>query len=230
MLRRFGNPVLDGRLFDELAEGVVDFNRSQFRSVEVEKFLLRKFLRIERGFPCRIRPSRCANVETRHMSRDYNLRRLPLADFPFVFCFFLGRGRASAWAAMPMFLSSSVSEPAASPANCGSFCFSFSTGSKRSPIFSTRASTSLASKTKRPASFFFSACSTSSQVTGVDTVGCSRARSEYTEIVVLCWSFWLQSTRTLLVRTAFFMSETTNSGCSCSSRRATARANDFVCS
>ena len=45
-------------------------------------------------------------------------------------------------------------------------------------------------------SFFFNVFSTSSQVTGVDTVGCSRARSEYTETVVLCSSFWLQSTNT----------------------------------
>src|SRR5208337_4484505 len=66
MLGRFGDPVLDGRLFYQLAEGVVDFDRVQFRSVEVQKFLLRKFLWIEIGLPCRIRPSGGANVETRH--------------------------------------------------------------------------------------------------------------------------------------------------------------------
>ncbi len=57
-----------------------------------------------------------------------------------------------------------------------------------------------ASNTSRLASFFLSARSTSSQVTGVETVGCSRARSEYTATVVLCSSFWLQSTKTLPVR------------------------------
>ena len=41
---------------------------------------------------------------------------------------------------------------------------------------------------------------TSSHVTGVDTVGRSRARSEYTQTVVLCSSFWLQSMKTLPLR------------------------------
>ena len=38
---------------------------------------------------------------------------------------------------------------------------------------------------------------TSSHVTGVDTVGRGRARSEYGAMVVLCSAFWLQSTKTL---------------------------------
>src|ERR1700674_5500647 len=193
MLGRFGDPVLDGRLFYQLAESVIDFDGIQFRCVESQKFLLRKFLRVESGLPRRISPSGGANVEVRHMvyllsalrggaSRDYTLRRFAGSDFAFVFVVFLGvffsaRGGASPWAAMLM-ASSTFSDSAASPANCGSFCFSFCTGSNRSPIFSTRASTSFASNTSRPASFFFSACSTSSQVTGVETVGCSRARRE----------------------------------------------------
>ena len=39
--------------------------------------------------------------------------------------------------------------------------------------------------------------STSSQVSGVDTVGCGRARSEYGATVVLAGLFWLQSTKHL---------------------------------
>src|SRR5216683_3014170 len=66
MFRRFGDPVLDSRLFYQLAERVVDFDGIQFRCVEVQKFLLRKFLGIEGGFPCRISPSGSANVEMRH--------------------------------------------------------------------------------------------------------------------------------------------------------------------
>src|SRR6266446_5790286 len=71
MLRRFGDPVLDGRLFYQLAESVVDFDSIQFRCVEVQKFLLREFLGIEGGLPCWIRPSGGADVEMRHMDRFF---------------------------------------------------------------------------------------------------------------------------------------------------------------
>src|ERR1700686_5679520 len=66
MLGRFGDPVLDSRLFYQLAEGVIDFDGIQFRCVEVQKFLLSKLLGIESGLPCRISPSGGANVELRH--------------------------------------------------------------------------------------------------------------------------------------------------------------------
>src|ERR1700682_6449200 len=107
MLGRFGDPILDGRLFYQLAKGVVDFDGIQFRCVEVQEFLLRKFLGIESGLPCRISPSGSAYVEMRHRfaSRDYTLRRFAGVDFPFVFVVFVGvffsaRGRAWALAAM----------------------------------------------------------------------------------------------------------------------------------
>src|ERR1700716_751560 len=70
VLRRFGDPVLDGHLFYQLAEGVVDFDGIQFRCVEAQKFLLRKFLGIESGLPCRISPSGGANVKMRHRLLD----------------------------------------------------------------------------------------------------------------------------------------------------------------
>src|SRR5262249_51622093 len=60
----------------------------------------------------------------------------------------------------------------------GSFCFSLSTGSKRSPFFSTRARTWSERNFKRSAFFFFEQLATSSQVTGVETLGSSLARSE----------------------------------------------------
>src|SRR6266481_5977648 len=63
----------------------------------------------------------------------------------------------------------------------GNFCFNFNTGACRSPIFSKRSRTCAASNTSELASFLRRARSTSSQETGVDTVGCSRARSEYTD-------------------------------------------------
>ena len=74
------------------------------------------------------------------------------------------------------------------------------------------------------------AASTSSQVTGVETVGRSFARSEYTLTVVLCSSFWLQSISTLPPRSDFVMRDTTCFGCCFSSSSATARANGFVSS
>ena len=64
------------------------------------------------------------------------------------------------------------------PCHYGSFCFNFNNGSNRSPIFSTRFSTSSERKFSRSASFFFNADLTSSHSTGVETVGCSFARRE----------------------------------------------------
>ena len=57
-------------------------------------------------------------------------------------------------------------------------CFSSSTGAKRSPCSLDPLSTSPASKTSESASSLSAARSTSSQVTGVETVGRSRARRE----------------------------------------------------
>src|SRR5689334_9610515 len=58
----------------------------------------------------------------------------------------------------------------------GSFCFSFSTGAKRSPFFFTRATVWSDRNFSKSAFFFFKQFSTSSQVTGVETVGSSFAR------------------------------------------------------
>src|SRR5207245_9588899 len=71
---------------------------------------------------------------------------------------------------------------------------------------------------------------TSSQVTGIDTVGRSRARSEYTQTVVLCGSFWLQSRSTFPERSDFFIFETTSCGHFAARASATARANALVSS
>src|SRR5580658_9098898 len=187
MFGRTGDPVLNGRLFDQLAEGVIDFDGIEFRGVEIEEIFLRQLFGIEGGLPGWVSPSGSADVESWHNSGDYNLRRLG-ADLPFVaVLFFLAfsfafAGPEASGAAPSLTVSSSdlptVSDAAARPANCGSFCCNLNTGSKRSPIFSTRAKTSFASNTRRAASFFLSACSTSSQLMGVDTVGCSRARRE----------------------------------------------------
>ena len=65
-------------------------------------------------------------------------------------------------------------------------------------------------------------------MTGIETVGRSRARREYTPTVVLCGSFWLQSTSTFPPRSDFFMLETTSSGRRAASASATARENGFV--
>jgi len=72
--------------------------------------------------------------------------------------------------------------------------------------------------------------STSSQLTGVETVGNWRARSEYGATVVLEPLFWLQSTRTLPVRSALVIRDTARRGCSRSSRSAYARARSLACS
>src|ERR1019366_8818461 len=62
----------------------------------------------------------------------------------------------------------------------GLFFFHFSTGSNRSPYFLARANTSSDSNTSKLASPFFRQTSTSSHLTGVETVGRSLARNEYT--------------------------------------------------
>ena len=74
------------------------------------------------------------------------------------------------------------------------------------------ASTSSGRNFSRSALPSAASCSTSSQVTGVDTVGSGRARSEYGAIVVLATWFWLQSMRTRPLRSSFFMLATTRSG------------------
>ena len=102
-----------------------------------------------------------------------------------------------------------------------------SVSANRSPSSSTRSSTSAVSNASGSPS---AAPSTSSHVTGVETVGWGRARTEYTAIVVLCRLFWLQSTSTLPLRRLFFMFETTWSGCARSRSWATARANADACS
>ena len=55
---------------------------------------------------------------------------------------------------------------------------------------------------------------TSSQARGVETVGRGRARSEYAVTVVLCRSFWLQSTKTFPARRSVLMMTVTRSGSS----------------
>jgi hypothetical protein len=60
----------------------------------------------------------------------------------------------------------------------GNFCFNFSTRANRSPCFSTRSSASFHKNESELASFFLRACRTSSHWIGVETVGCSLARSE----------------------------------------------------
>src|SRR5205814_4841800 len=110
----------------------------------------------------------------------------------------------------------------------GSFCFNSSTGAKRSPIFSTRDNVLSERNFKRSAFFFFRQFATSSQVTGVETVGSSLARKLYTQIVVLCSSFWLQSTNTFPLRSAFDMFEVTRLPCSPSKCWARARDKSLV--
>src|SRR5207302_4280048 len=244
MFGRFRNPFLDGGVFEQLAEAEVDFHRVQLAGVVGKKIFLRQLFRIKRGLPAWIGPSGGAGKELRHSGRErvrsanYILRRFfPggalwredldaffLADDALVF----GRELPliSAWAAIST--ASGSGAAAASLPKSGNFCLSFSTGSKRSPNLSTRSNTCGASKTSRLGSFFLNVRSTSSQVTGVETVGRSRARSEYTAMVVLCSSFWLPFTKTLLVRRAFFMSDTIKSRCSCSNRRARAWAKGLV--
>src|ERR1700686_3674148 len=220
MCGRILQPVLNCGFFDELPESEIHFDRIQLGRVVAEEFLLRQLFRIKVGLPCRIGPSRRSYEELRHkirsrlgrgrciagrrarftQTRDYTLlaffrAELLRAGFVLRPAF---RGRAeSFWAAISL---RSGSFSAAMAFRSGSFCFNVITGANKSPIFSTREITCGASNTSRLASFFLNVRSTSSQVTGVETVGCSRARSEKTATVVLCSSFWLQSTNTLPVR------------------------------
>src|SRR5713101_788776 len=110
-------------------------------------------------------------------------------------------------------LSRACAPPVAWSSDLGSFCFFLITGSNRSPSFSTRLRTWSESNTSFVGSPAFKQRSTSSQDTGVETVGRDRARSEYTLTVVLYWSFWLQSISTRPVRSSFSCLCTTRSGC-----------------
>src|SRR5258708_5201427 len=112
--------------------------------------------------------------------------------------------------------SRAIPPPVAASRDLGSFCFFLATGSKRSPSLATRLRTCSQSKTSRLGSFAFKHFSTSSHVTGVETVARARARNEYTLTVVLYSSFWLQSISTRPVRSSFNCLCTTSSGC-CSS-------------
>ena len=76
VLRRVGEPVLDGRFFDQLAEGEVDFDGIQLGRIEIQKFLLREFFGIERRFPARIRPSGSADIELSHSDSGLYLAAL----------------------------------------------------------------------------------------------------------------------------------------------------------
>ena len=91
---------------------------------------------------------------------------------------------------------------------------------KRSPFFSTLRSTSDVSNVRSCAFFCFAHRCTSSAVTGVDTVGRGRARTEYTATVVFAGWFWLQSINTRPCRSDLRMLETTRSRWSDSSLRA----------
>src|SRR5260370_1123378 len=106
--------------------------------------------------------------------------------------------------------------PVASSSDLGSFCFFLDTGSKRSPSLATRLRTCSESNTSRLGSFAFRHFSTSSHVTGVETVARARARSEDTLTVVLYSSFLLHSISTPPLRSSFNCLCTTSSGC-CSS-------------
>ena len=72
--------------------------------------------------------------------------------------------------------------------------------------------------------------STSSQLTGVETVGNWRARSEYGATVVLEPLFWLQSMSTLPARSFLVIRDTARPGHSRSSRSAYPRAWSLACS
>ena len=90
--------------------------------------------------------------------------------------------------------------------------------------------TSGASKLSASPSPLSRASATSPQYTGVDTVGVSRARNEYTLTVVLCSSFWLQSMKTLPLRRSLVITDTTSFGCCFSNSRARAWEKPLVSS
>src|SRR5207247_10311653 len=102
-------------------------------------------------------------------------------------------------------------------------CLSLSTSSKRSPIFSTRVRVLSERNFSSSAFFFFRQLATSSQVTGVETVGSSLARSEETQTGVVCSSFWLQSTNTVPFLTDFDRFDVTALPSSCTGRCESAR-------
>src|SRR5207302_8585842 len=87
----------------------------------------------------------------------------------------------------------------------GSFCFRERSGAKRSPWRSTLRKAASASKESSEGSFARRQSRTSSQVTGIDTVGRSRARSEDTQTVAVCGSLWRQSRRTFPARSDFLI-------------------------
>src|SRR5664280_3665281 len=99
--------------------------------------------------------------------------------------FFLGSGIATTRFVAGSDFTVTPASNRCSASSGGIFCFNFSTGSNRSPNFLARASTSSDSKTSKLGSPFFRQLSTSSHFTGVEIVGLSLARNEYTQTVVL---------------------------------------------
>ena len=81
MVGGFGNPFLDGGVFEQLAEAKVDFYRVQLAGIISKKVFLGQLFGIERGLPGWVRPSGGAGKELRHggpervRSANYILRR-----------------------------------------------------------------------------------------------------------------------------------------------------------
>ena len=239
MRRRFLNPILDRGLFHQLPKGKVYFDRIKLRGVVTAEIFSARAWRDKSQASSSDRPIqmcrqkvepwqalKVASRSTTHSGRDYTLRLGLRADDAFAafsrgartnflrFIFSLGghrnwrrflwcRSRDSLEIGQPLLQFEHRGEQVAQLLHACDNLPRFEHQQVR--IF-------LLERIAR----------TSSHFTGVETVGCSRARNEYTATVVLCSSFWLQSTRTFPVRTCFFMSETTSSGCSCSSNCASA--------
>src|SRR5882762_19461 len=77
--RRLGQPVLQGRFFDQLPEGIVHLHRIQLGCIVAQEFFLGQFLRIEIRFPAWVCPSGGACEQLRHRLLVSRRRRvLPL--------------------------------------------------------------------------------------------------------------------------------------------------------
>ena len=61
------DPVVEGAFLHQLPKCEVHFDRVELRAVVAQKFLLRKFRWIKIWFPARVRPSRGACKELRHV-------------------------------------------------------------------------------------------------------------------------------------------------------------------
>ena len=259
MRRRILQPVLNSRFFNQLPESEIHFNGIELRCVVTQEFLLRQLWRIEIRLPCRVSPSGGSSKELRHRvlariseallgGRERPPRKgtrhkksgLYLASLLLPRALPCRLSLRDCLLRRPMILLGLAGDLSSlrflrhrsrHPFQIRQPLLQCKHGFKQIAQF-LEARHHLRRLEHQQARIFFLACALNLlPFTGVETVGCSRARSEYTATVVLCSSFWLQSTKHFAgAEILLHIGDDQIPGCSCSSNCASACANVLVAS